>query len=96
LIAAAAPSSSALAHFSSDPQVTMTVSPNRLPSAMAMVPMPLVPPWTSTASPSAAKPRSNRLTHTVNKVSGIAAASVIRSTSGTRRQVPAGARQYCA
>ena len=46
-----------------------------MPSAIAIVPMPLVPPWTSTQSPSAAKPRSNRLTQTVNSVSGIAAAS---------------------
>ena len=78
------------------PQVTITSSPNRLPSLIAIVPMPLVPPWTSTVSPSAAKPRSNRLTQTVNKVSGIAAASVMRSTSGTGRQVPAGATQYSA
>ena len=60
----------------------MTCSPNRLPSAIAIVPMPLVPPWTSTQSPSAAKPRSNRLTQTVNRVSGIAAASVMRHDFG--------------
>ena len=52
-----------------------------MPSAIAMVPMPLVPPCTSTQSPSAAKPRSNRLTQTVNKVSGIAAASTSDSTA---------------
>ena len=46
-----------------------------MPSAIAIVPIPLVPPCTSTLSPSAAKPRSNRFTQTVNNVSGIAAAS---------------------
>ena len=74
----------------------MTVSPNRLPSAIAIVPMPLVPPWTSTVSPSAAKPRSNRLVHTVNSVSGIAAASTIVSASGTGRHGPTGATAYSA
>ena len=63
---------------------------------MAIVPMPLVPPWTSTQSPSAANPRSNRLTQTVNNVSGIAAASISDSARGTGRQVPAGATQYSA
>ena len=73
--------------------MTITSSPNSVPSLIAIVPIPLVPPWTSTVSPSAAKPRSNRLIQTVNRVSGMAAASVIRSTSGTGRQVPAGATQ---
>ena len=56
--------------------MTITLRPNRLPSAIAIVPIPLVPPWTSTQSPSAAKPRSKRFTQTVNRVSGIAAASI--------------------
>ena len=60
------------------------------PSAIAIVPMPLVPPCTSTQSPSAAKPRSNRLTQTVNRVSGIAAASTSDSAS---RNGQAGARR---
>ena len=41
-------------------------------------------------SPSAAKPRSNRLTQTVNNVSGIAAASIMRQRLGHRQ---AGARR---
>jgi NADPH:quinone reductase-like Zn-dependent oxidoreductase len=44
----------ARAHFSSEPAVTMTVRPKSRPSRIAMVPMPLVPPWTSTVSPSTA------------------------------------------
>ena len=40
----AAPILRAASHFSSDPQVTITVSPNRAPSWIAIVPMPLVPP----------------------------------------------------
>ena len=55
----------------------MILTPNRAPSAIAMVPMPLVPPWTRAVSPSVAKARSNKLVHTVNNVSGIAAASTI-------------------
>jgi hypothetical protein len=35
------------AHFSGEPAVTMIVTPNSLPSRIAVVPMPLVPPWTS-------------------------------------------------
>ena len=84
------------AHFASVPQVTMTLSPNNSPRAIAIVPIPLVPPWTRTQSPSAAKPRSNKFTQTVNKVSGIAAASARVSPSGTGRQVPIGAAQYSA
>ena len=75
----------ARAHLSSVPQVTITFNPNNLPSAIAMVPIPLVPPWTKTQSPSAANPRSNKLTQTVNSVSGIAAASAIDKRSGDRQ-----------
>ena len=64
--------------------------PDQGQCAIAIVPMPLVPPWTSTQSPSAAKPRSNRFTHTVNNVSGMAAASTSEMRSGTSRQVPDG------
>ena len=53
--------------------------------------MPLVPPWTSTQSPSAAKPRSNRLTQTVKRVSGIAAASTSDKRFGNQ-QAGAGRR----
>jgi hypothetical protein len=40
--------------FRSRPAVTMTVRPNSLPSMIAVVPIPLVPPWTRTVSPSRA------------------------------------------
>ena len=81
----------AAAHLSSDPQVTRIVSPNRLARAMAIVPMPLVPPWSRTVSPSRAYARSNRLLHTVNSVSGIAAASTSDNAPGTARHWRQGA-----
>src|SRR6185295_4837055 len=37
---------------------------------MAVVPMPLVPPWISAVSPRTRRPRSKRLVHTVKNVSG--------------------------
>ena len=54
---------------------------------IAIVPIPLVPPWTSSVSPSRAQPRSNTLCHTVNSVSGIAAASASDSAVGHRQAV---------
>ena len=69
--------------------MTITVSPNSLPSMIAIVPIPLVPPWTSIVSPSLAQPRSNTLCQTVNSVSGSAAASASGSPSGTGRQCSA-------
>ena len=65
-------------------------------TVIAIVPIPLVPPWTSRVSPSRAQPRSKTLCHTVNSVSGIAAASSIGIRSGTCRQWPEWARQYSA
>ena len=50
-----------------------------------MVPIPLVPPWTSSVSPSVAQPRSNTLCHTVNSVSGSAAASASGRPVGHRQ-----------
>jgi hypothetical protein len=91
LIAAAAPSASAAAHFSSLPEVTIALIPNSPHSAIAIVPIPLVPPCTSTQSPSLAKPRSNRLVQTVKSVSGIAAASTSEKPSSTGSAVAAGA-----
>jgi hypothetical protein len=78
------------------PQVTIVFRPNSWPRLIAIVPMPLVPPWISTQSPSAAKPRSNKFTQTVNRVSGIAAASTSDNGCGTGRHTPAGAAQYSA
>ena len=63
---------------------------------MAVVPMPLVPPWMSTVSPAFRPPRSNRLVQTVKNVSGIAAASTMESPSGTGKHSGAAATAYCA
>src|SRR5690349_2552059 len=63
---------------------------------MAVVPMPLVPPWTSTRSPDTSRPRSKRFVHTVKKVSGTAAASVGESAAGAGRICSTGTAQYSA
>ena len=82
-MARSAPSSVQAWHFSSEPAVTTTTAPKALPSMMAVVPMPLDPPWTSSVSPSFRRPRSKTLVHTVKKVSGIAAASLKERPGGT-------------
>ena len=74
----------------------MRIAPGDVASMIAIVPIPLVPPWTSRVSPSRAQPRSNTLCHTVNNVSGMAAASAIDMPSGTCKQCAACARQYSA
>jgi hypothetical protein len=63
---------------------------------MAVVPMPLVPPWTSTVSPDLQPPRSNRLVHTVKQVSGRAAASIMFNPVGIGRHSGAAATAYSA
>jgi len=74
----------------------MVVIPNPLASMIAIVPIPEVPPWTSSVSPSRAIPRWKTLCHTVNSVSGSAAASAMVSTSGTGSVWPAGTQQNSA
>ena len=61
----------------------MTWAPNALASMIAVVPMPDVPPWTSTQSPLFMSARMNMFCQTVKNVSGIAAASTIDSEGGT-------------
>ena len=63
---------------------------------MAVVPIPLVPPWMSTLSPSVSLPRSKRLVQTVKNVSGIAAASRGLNPWGSGSACGAGATQYSA
>ena len=46
-----APCARQAAHFSSLPAVTITVTPKALASWIAVTPMPLDPPWTSSVSP---------------------------------------------
>ena len=84
-MAASAPSFRQAAHFSALPAVAITVAPKALASWIAVVPMPDVPPWTSSVSPAVSRPRSKRFGQTVKKVSGIAAASTIERPSGTGR-----------
>ena len=50
---------------------------------IAVVPMPEVPPCTSTQSPFFTSARMNMFCQQVKKVSGIAAASTIESCGGT-------------
>ena len=76
-MARSAPSSSQARHFSALPAVVKTREPKALASWMAVVPMPLEPPWTSSVSPGFSAPRSNTLVQTVKKVSGTAAASTM-------------------
>jgi len=52
-MARSAPSSRQDAHFSALPAVVKTFEPKCLASWMAVVPMPLVPPWTRKLSPGA-------------------------------------------
>ena len=66
----------------------------RCASWIAVRPMPPVPPWISTMSPAARRPRSNRLFQTVKKFSGrLAASSSVRparngqAEAGRRRAV---------
>lgn len=67
----------------SDPTVVMIVdAPNAFASIVAVVPMPDAPPWISTLSPGDNRPRWNRFSQTVMKVSGSAAASAIPRPSG--------------
>ena len=81
-MARAAPRRSHAAHFSPVPAVAYTVAPNARPSMIAVVPMPLAPPWTSIVSPAWSRPRSNTFVHTVKNVSGMAAASLMLSPRG--------------
>ncbi|MNE51891.1 hypothetical protein D3C80_1465400 [compost metagenome] len=65
-------------------------------SRVATVPIPEVPPWINTVSPALRCPRWNTLTHTVKKVSGIAAASIRLKPSGTGSALLSCTLQYSA
>jgi hypothetical protein len=82
--------------FSAEPAVVMTVAPQALATWMAVVPMPLLPPWMSTVSPRARRARSRRLWCTVKSVSGRVAAAAASSPAGHGRQWSALAAQYSA
>jgi hypothetical protein len=95
-MARSAPSLSHALHFSAEPAVAMTRDPSALASIMAVVPMPLDPPWTSRVSPALSAARSKTFVHTVKKVSGMAAASTIESPLGTGKALSSAAMQYSA
>ena len=95
-MARTAPSVSQAFVFQSLPTVTMTLAPNAAPIWIAVVPMPLAPPCTSSHSPGLSAARSNTLCQTVNTVSGRAAASTKLSPGGRGRVVASGATAYSA
>jgi len=65
LIARSAPSSSQARAFSALPTVVKIRAPNSRASWIAVVPMPLEPPWIRIVSPAFSPPRSNTLVQTV-------------------------------
>ena len=67
-----------------------TRAPKALPSWMAVVPIPLLPPCTSRVSPLVSPASWNTLEYTVHTVSGKAAATVTSSCPGTGSSWPAG------
>ena len=67
-----------------------------LASWIAVTPMPLEPPCTSSVSPGCSRARSNTFDQTVKKVSGRLAASMSLKPAGTGRHWPIGATQNSA
>jgi hypothetical protein len=82
--------------LSSEPAVTATCAPLATASWIAVVPIPLDPPCTSSHSPPASRPRSKTFVHTVKNVSGMAAASTKLTPCGTGRHWPSGATHQSA
>ncbi|MNV81913.1 hypothetical protein D3C71_1756100 [compost metagenome] len=96
MIACCAPSARQLSHLASVPAVTITFAPQARASWIAVTPMPLLPPCTSSVSPGCSAPRWNTLLQTVKKVSGSEAASTSDRPRGTGRHCATGATQYSA
>ena len=67
-----------------------TRAPNALASWIAIVPIPLLPPCTSSISPSARPASWKTLEYTVHAVSGNAAAMDVSTLPGTGSSCPAG------
>ena len=85
-----APSFSHSAHFSGLPAVANTRWPKARAIWIAVTPMPLLPPCTSSVSPAASLARSNTLIHTVKNVSGSEAASTMLEPLGHGKALPRG------
>jgi hypothetical protein len=73
------------------PAVAMTRASKARASWMAVTPMPLLPPCTSSVSPAARPARMKTLDHTVKNVSGRPAASTALQPRGTGRHWATGA-----
>jgi hypothetical protein len=71
--------------LSAEPTVTMTVAPAAFASWIAVTPIPLEPPWTSSVSPRCRRARSKTFDHTVKNVSGRLAASTSLRLAGLGR-----------
>ena len=71
----------------------ITVAPHALAIWIAVTPMPLEPPWTSSVSPGCRRARSKTFDQTVKKVSGRLAASTSLRFAGLGRHWPTGATQ---
>ena len=67
-----------------------TLAPKALPSWIAIVPMPLPPPCTSSVSAAVSRASMKTLAYTVHAVSGNAVATVTSTRSGTGSTCPAG------
>ncbi len=85
-----APSSAQRASFSALPAVTSTRAPTAFASWIAIVPIPLAPPCSSTVSAGRRCATMNRLDHTVAVTSGSAAASSRLTPLGTGNSWPTG------
>ncbi len=91
-----APSRLQASSFSCEPAVTATMAPACLPSWIAVVPMPLPPPWISSVSPFARRAPRKTLEYTVHTVSGSAAASTRVVAFGAGSSWPAGTATFSA
>ena len=91
-----APSSAQRASFSVLPAVTATVAPTALASWIAIVPMPLEPPCTSSVSPGRRWAIMKTFDQTVQVTSGSAAAVTRSTPSGTGSSWPAGTATFSA
>ena len=85
-----APSSRQASSLAALPAVTATWAPISRASWMAMVPMPLDPPCTSSVWPGCRLAVMKTLDHTVLTTSGSAAASRSATPAGTGSSCPAG------
>ena len=80
-------------HLSSEPTVVYTLAPKALANCIAVVPIPLAPPWINIDSPEDNILLWNKFAQTVKNVSGIAADSIIDRLFGILNTWASGAIQ---